>query len=116
MPEFANDDDTFAIPQLPSIGWCKRVAHAAGLWPDSTTVPSSIWGVIMRFQEAAWVERGRGNAPEPAELPPLPEPDQHSYVADSVMRQLTVLSFTADQMRAYALAAVAADRATRGKV
>lgn len=48
------------------------------------------------------------------ELGPLPQPKQSSYVTDCVMRSIEVLSYTEDQMCAYALAevrkAVAAER------
>lgn len=42
-----------------------------------------------------------------ATLPQLPEPDQISYVTDSVMRKYEVRSFTDGQMHAYAQTAVA---------
>jgi hypothetical protein len=48
-------------------------------------------------------------APKAVEaLPELPEPDQVSYVIDSVMRKYEVRTFTADQMREYARTAVSA--------
>ena len=52
-------------------------------------------------------------APGAPELPVLPEPGQTSSVIDSVMRRLEVHSFTADQMQAYALEAIALDRNRR---
>jgi hypothetical protein len=45
------------------------------------------------------------------DMPPLPEPEFTSYVTDSVMRSLECTSYTADQMQAYAAAAVKQDRA-----
>lgn len=52
MPEFADHSITIAIPERPSVGWFKRVAHQAGLWPDVETVPHAIWTAVMKYQEA----------------------------------------------------------------
>lgn len=47
------------------------------------------------------------------QLGPLPEPAQMSFLVDSVMRRYEVRSYTADQMRAYAAAAIHGSQAAQ---